>query len=159
MKHLFLLAGLLFCLQAARGVEMVASWGANQSGQCGVGHGGSDAYYTPQRTLGDTVDMVELACGGLHSLAVMADGTVQGWGGNSTFQLGQGALDNGNKVEPVVIPGVHGARSVAGGDTFSLAVLADHTVMGWGDNTLGQLGIPGHLNTVKPSPSEQRRER
>ena len=39
---------------------------------------------------------------------------------------------------------------MTGGGFFSLAVMPDHTVMGWGSNTLGQLGDGSTTNRPAP---------
>lgn len=72
-----------------------------------------------------------------HSLAVMNDGTLWGWGYNYQHQLGSATHDN--LTTPVKI--MDGAVSVADGSMHSLAVKSDGSLFGWGSNTHGQLGV------------------
>jgi alpha-tubulin suppressor-like RCC1 family protein len=70
-------------------------------------------------------------------LAVVSDGRVFAWGGNAQGQLGLGTF-GADQLSPVVIQGLTGVRSVAGGNEYSLAVKQDGTVAAWGLG--GQLG-------------------
>lgn len=72
-----------------------------------------------------------------HSLAVVRDGTLWGWGYNDQYQLGNGTRDN--LTTPVKI--MDDAVSVAAGSMHSLAVRSDGSLFGWGGNTYGQLGV------------------
>lgn len=74
-----------------------------------------------------------------HFLGIRTDGTVWAWGENGSGQLGDGtAVD---RAAPVQIPSLTGARDIALGADFSLALMADGTVRSWGANASGQLGI------------------
>jgi trimeric autotransporter adhesin len=94
---------------------------------------------------------VGIAASEFHSLALKADGTVLGWGGN---QLGQATgvpttyphVTNG----PVVLGGrlLSNVISVSAGDNFSVALERDGTVVAWGDNREGQTDVPAGLSNV-----------
>ncbi len=85
-----------------------------------------------------SVISIPVSTGGTgHSLAVMSDGTLWGWGNNDQYQLGSGARDD--LATPVKI--MDGAVSVAAGSMHSLAVKSDGSLFGWGSNTYGQLGL------------------
>ena len=64
----------------------VYAWGDNSYGQCGIG------YYTPSvsppRKIEGIPDMVSIAAGLNHSLALSSNGEVWSWGYNSMGQLG-----------------------------------------------------------------------
>ncbi len=66
-----------------------------------------------------------IAAGGNHSLALKADGTVVGWGDNTSDQA-NGARAGGNVM------------AIAAGRSHSLALKADGTVIGWGNNSYGE---------------------
>ena len=89
-------------------------------------------------TNGSTVTWSELpqataiAAGDAHSLALLSNGTVIGWGSNS----------NGQTTVPNTVVG---AKVIAAGGSHSLALLGNGTVVGWGANTQNQITIP---NTV-----------
>ncbi|MBM4023658.1 MAG: hypothetical protein FJ284_15725, partial [Planctomycetes bacterium] len=54
----------------------------------------------------------------------------------------------GDKPQSEVPTGLGDAVAIAGGTKFSLALKADGTVVGWGDNTWGQTNIPAGLSNV-----------
>jgi len=69
---------------------------------------------------------------------MLADGTVQCWGGNDKGQLGDGTTTSSNI--PVQVSNITTATSVSTGYEFNCATLADGTVQCWGGNGYGQLG-------------------
>ncbi|CAM3112488.1 stalk domain-containing protein [Paenibacillus lupini] len=75
-------------------------------------------------------NVIAVAAGQVHSLALQKDGTVWAWGGNDSGQLG-----NGNK-ESLVIPhkveGISDVVAIEADWTRSFAVKSDGTVWGWG---------------------------
>lgn len=90
---------------------------------------------------------VAIAGGGLHSLAVRADGTVWAWGYNQLGELGDGTTTDSQT--PVMVQGVTNAAFVAGGGYHSLVLGRDGDVRAWGWNGYGQLGTaPGSANLV-----------
>ncbi|HEV2980367.1 MAG TPA: IPT/TIG domain-containing protein [Solirubrobacteraceae bacterium] len=124
----------------------VMSWGENVFGQLGDGTTG-----TPQDlavTVTGLSGVKGIAAGSAHSLALLGDGTVKAWGRNSQGQLGDGT--NTDRDAPVSVcapapepcPGSHlsGVAAVAAGETFSLALLENGTVVAWGSDEDGQLG-------------------
>lgn len=77
------------------------------------------------------------------SSAHAAGGTAMGWGGNQFGQIGNGTPStNACKCvdAPVPVRGLSGVTQIAVGSDQSLALLADGTVMAWGDNHRGELG-------------------
>ncbi len=72
-----------------------------------------------------------------HSLAIMSDSTLWGWGYNDQYQLGNVTRDY--LAAPVKI--MDDAVSVAAGSMHSLAVKSDGSLFGWGSNAYGQLGV------------------
>jgi hypothetical protein len=79
-----------------------------------------------------------IAAGGLHSLALLSNGTVRAWGWNVVGQLGDGTFTN--RSTPVSVSGLSGVTTIATGWSHSLALLSDGTVRAWGYNEYGQLG-------------------
>jgi len=85
--------------------------------------------------------------GGTHTAALMSDGTVQSWGRNDYGQLGVGMLQ-GYATLPLVVSGLSDVVAVSAGFDYTLALKADGTVWGWGDNN-GSLGDGiGSLRTL-----------
>jgi len=86
-----------------------------------------------------------------HGVAVLPDGRVMTWGENDRGQLGRGTTDSVNVQFPAaVLSGVGPAVDAAAGEHFTLLLMADGTVMSWGESKAGQLGLgkPG----VRPRP-------
>ncbi|PYJ03506.1 MAG: hypothetical protein DME25_12050, partial [Verrucomicrobia bacterium] len=114
-------------------------------------------------------NLVALAAGAWHSLALKANGTVLAWGDDS---LGQTDLPSGAHISVVPVVaiaagGYHtlairangtvlawgandygGVIAIAGGTRHSLALKADGTVAAWGDESLGQTDTPPELAGV-----------
>ena len=120
----------------------VWAWGYNANGQAGDGKGAAfDAHSSitivPVEVSG-LGDLVAIAGGGAHSLAVKADGTVWAWGFNQYGQLGNGS--NADSYAPVQVPGLVNVIAAAGGEHHTLALKSDGTVWAWGRNLHGELG-------------------
>jgi alpha-tubulin suppressor-like RCC1 family protein len=102
-------------------VSSVLAWGDNSAGQSAVPVG--------------TADVVTLAAGGDHSLALRADDAIVAWGDNSSGQ--SNVPQSGGSIV-----------AVADGDSHSLALRLDGTVVAWGDNTYGQTTVPASAQNV-----------
>lgn len=80
-------------------------------------------------------DVVAIAAGDLHVLALRRDGTVVAWGDNF-----QGQCE--------VPEGLDDAAGIAAGGAHSLAVRRNGTVVGWGYTKQGHLEVPPGLDGV-----------
>lgn len=80
-------------------------------------------------------NVVAIAAGANHSLALMADGRVVAWGWNDYGQCN-------------VPQGLTNVVAISAGELHSLALLSDGTVIGWGNNDMGQIEIPAGLSNV-----------
>ena len=116
----------------------VAAWGPNALGQL---NGTATPSVVNPTTVAGVENVVQIAAGGAHTLALRADGTVVAWGRNSNGQLGNNTTNLTEPTAPFVVKGLSNVIAVAAGKEFSLALRADGTVLAWGDNVLGQLGI------------------
>jgi len=115
--------------------HVVASWGRNDDGELG------DGTTTSRWQFGDVRagnDVVQVAAGYDHALAVRSGGSVWAWGFNGLGELGDGTTTS--RSTPVQVAGLTGITQVAAGEGFSLALRSDGTVWGWGFNQNGQLG-------------------
>jgi alpha-tubulin suppressor-like RCC1 family protein len=134
-------------LYALRADGTVWVWGTVLSGQ----HGRvPDSYLQlfPVQVPGLT-QVVSLAAGWEHALAVRRDGTVWGWGSGNRGQLGDGT--NG-PIGPVrQLPGIHNAEAVAAGAGNSLVLKRDGTLWVLGSNADGTLGT-GSDRRLSPAP-------
>lgn len=122
----------------------IFAWGNNTFGQCNI-----PAFATNQPMF--------VSAGNAHSLALLANGTVAVWGDNT---YGQTSLPDiltpgyylfdwwtGQSIwipNPNWVP----ARAIVGGRIHNLAVLTNGIVVGWGDNSFGQLNIPSGLTNA-----------
>lgn len=132
----------------------VAAWGFNDNGELGDGTTASSLQPVSVRTDGVLAgkQVVSLAAGQYHTLALCRDGTVVSWGYNKHGQLGDGTTDSA--PEPVEVSGgaLSGQTVVAlsAGGSHSLALRADGTLSSWGENTHGQLGLDGIAESSTP---------
>ena len=114
----------------------VVAWGLNEYGQVGKGRNG-EYIWSPVK-LHALVDVVDIAAGSYHSVAITSDGTVLTWGRNSHGELGNGSKENSST--PTEVANLTNVKAVAAGDGFTVALVEDGTVWAWGDNNYGQLG-------------------
>ncbi|MGE5673171.1 MAG: stalk domain-containing protein [Mycobacterium leprae] len=124
----------------------VWAWGDNQWGQVGLPAGKAGSAKPVQ--IGGVSNIVSIAAGARHNLALQADGTVVAWGRGTTGQLGNGI--DADSTTPVTISRLDPAVAIGAGWDHSLAVTADGTVWNWGDCSYGQLGIGGRVSKNTP---------
>jgi alpha-tubulin suppressor-like RCC1 family protein len=138
----------------------VYAWGDNFQGQLGNNSPASSNVPVQVHGAGDVgflTDVVDIAAGSAHGLAVKSDGTVWAWGYDGFGQLGDSASHAGNLSRlPVQVEGVggtgflSGVSSVAGGGLHSLALKTDGSVYAWGYNGTGGLGNGGGPDSSTP---------
>jgi alpha-tubulin suppressor-like RCC1 family protein len=126
----------------------VLAWGSDQEGQLGDG-GTNTAKNTPVVVSGAS-EIVAIATGAYHCLALKQDGTLLSWGYDAQGQLGDGGT-NTNKTTPVVVSGTSNIVAIDAGGYFSLALKSDATLLSWGYDGDGQLG-DGGTNTNQATP-------
>ncbi len=80
-----------------------------------------------------------------NTCAVVSDGSLRCWGGNSVGQLGPET--NIIRPLPFPIPGRHDVRSVAAGWSYTCVLLHSGEVDCWGGNTGGELGCPSPVGS------------
>jgi filamentous hemagglutinin family protein len=109
------------------------------------GEGNCSAQSAPKAitTLAETASMVvtpQVAVGGMHTVAIKADGTLWAWGNSFYGQLGDGStVAEYSRSSPVQIG--TGYIAVAAGYYHTIALKADGSLWTWGGNYAGQLGI------------------
>jgi alpha-tubulin suppressor-like RCC1 family protein len=134
----------------------LACWGANGSGQLGLGdtsnrgdQPGEMGDSLPLVDLGAGLMITHLATGSAHTCALLDTGQVKCWGSNKMGQLGLGdTLDRGTMpgqmgdALPFVDLGTgQKATALAVGLAHSCALLDSGLVKCWGANDQGQLGL------------------
>jgi len=137
----------------------VWAWGHGGYGNLGNGSSFNQAYAAPVDLYNSTSYAVAISAGAYHSLALMADGTVLGWGRNDFGQLGSDPRVVTNVDPPTRLEGLIMERNasvgtsqglLAGGGNHSLVILPDGGVKALGGNHYGQLGIG--VDTWSPQP-------
>ncbi|GFR50047.1 hypothetical protein Agub_g12098 [Astrephomene gubernaculifera] len=128
------------------------AWGGNEYGQCGSVQGlvpGQRDIVEPlpiDLGLGPQLRVRQVAAGGMHSLALLEDGTVWQWGEN----WGDFSLHPQRTPRPV--PGAVGVAAVCCGAFHSLLLTAEGRVFSWGMNDYGQLGNGSTTYATAPRP-------
>jgi alpha-tubulin suppressor-like RCC1 family protein len=142
----------------------VMAWGANSNGQ--LGHGtttglescfvSNNNYMSCSRTpvsVSGLSEVSAISAGGLHSLALLRDGTVKAWGYDGYGELGNGKEGPEEQSEvPVAVIGLSRVSAVSGGSYHSMALLTDGTVKVWGSDRSLQLGIGETAQTSSDVP-------
>ena len=121
----------------------VLAWGYNAFGQLGIGVSGYGTDQPYPRQIDGLAEIVAVAAGEQHSLALDRAGHVWAFGDNQYGQLGDGTTEQ--RDAPVMVLDGAGAPlagviAIAAGGYHSLALRADGTVLAWGHNGSGQLG-------------------
>ncbi|MGA2138024.1 MAG: hypothetical protein ABSH14_04100 [Verrucomicrobiia bacterium] len=114
-------------------------WGGNESGELGTNVvSGRDVSTNLPTVVAGISNVVAIAAGSDHTVALTADKTVWTWGDNSSGQLGWGGCCQTSA--PGRVSALSNVVGIAGGLYFTLAVTSNGQVFAWGDNTFGQLG-------------------
>jgi len=123
------------------------AWGWNRYGQ--LGNNVTNSEQSPNPIAGPILsnssgtiltNILRLAGGDGHSLALLADGSVRSWGRNNLAQLGNVTYYNAYNALGSVY-NLSAATSIGTGAFHSFAIQTDGTVRGWGKNDYLQLGI------------------
>lgn len=121
---------------ALRSDGTVWAWGRNSYWEVGDGIGGYQDALRPVQVLGLS-NVIGVAAGGYHSIAIKSGGTIWTWGLNNYGQLGYVTASYRNDL-PAQINGIT-ASNVAGGGYHSLAI----GIM-WGITRRIQSGLPAN---------------
>lgn len=118
------------------------AWGANGSGQLGVGD--KTDRNTPTQ-VGSASDWAQVSTGEYHTVAVKTDGTLWGWGHSGSGRLGDATSTD--RTSPQQIGSATDWSQVACGGAFTLAIKSDGSLYAFGDNWKGQIGNGSSGNT------------
>ncbi len=129
---------------ALRADGTVWAWGANDEGQ--LGHGDFEDSNTPVEVMRDSqtpmTNIVAIASGYSHNLALKSDGTVWAWGADWGFQLANDSEIDSPYALQVLMPDgspLTNVAAIACGDAHSLVLRADGTAWAWGYNDEGEI--------------------
>ncbi|MEN6461550.1 MAG: fibronectin type III domain-containing protein [Syntrophomonas sp.] len=129
----------------------VLSLGDNNSGQYGNGTqgNGTPADPRPYGVVTGLNNIVEIAAGGYHCIALDQNGNVYTWGKNLYGQLGTGKTDI--HLTPVKVSGLTEITAIGGGTESTIAFRNMQKVYGWGNNDNGQLGNESKVASKVPT--------
>ncbi|KAJ2004585.1 hypothetical protein GGI04_000767 [Coemansia thaxteri] len=124
----------------------VLVFGNGDCGQLGLGEDMIERKKPfPVAALGGAA-VVDVACGGLHTMALTAEGVLWSWGCNDQQALGRG----GDEFVAAAVEGLEGVRvvRVACSDSATFAVGADGRVYAWGTfrSSEGIMGFGGGVS-------------
>ena len=135
------IAGGLFHSLAVLSDSSVVAWGRNNSAQLGTGATQDDTpNMIPAQVTGLSTGGLSVAAGDYHSMALLSDASVDGWGQNTSGQVGNGTTTT-PIVSPVQVSGLSsGVGAIVAKGGHSLARKGTGAVVGWGDNLTGAVG-------------------
>ena len=137
---------------ATNGISAVTSvwaWGANDHGQLADGDP-TFADHAATRVTGLPSFIAGISAGGQFTTALGTDGTVWAWGDNDDGQLGS-TPTGVFTVRPANTVGIgSGITQLSAGGAYVLALKSNGTVLAWGSNAFGQLGIGSTSSAAGP---------
>ncbi|NXD67972.1 HERC4 ligase, partial [Eolophus roseicapillus] len=120
----------------------VYAWGLATDGQLGL-PGTEECIRVPRniKSLSE-IQIIQVACGYYHSLALSKGSEVFSWGQNKYGQLGLG-YEYKKQNSPQVIKSLLGIpfAQIAAGGAHSFVLTLSGAIFGWGRNKFGQLGL------------------
>jgi alpha-tubulin suppressor-like RCC1 family protein len=120
----------------------VYSCGKNAKGQLGIGDFESRYLLTE---ISVPIKFISVSAGhNHHSVAVCDDGSLWGWGNNSSGELGLGESISFVST-PTKVPDMQNFYCVSAGEDYSLALDSNGSVWSYGNGSTGKLGLSNDL--------------
>ena len=116
-----------------------------------LGHGGNEHQLVPCQIMAlSDENVVHIACGWDHSLAVTAEGILYTWGAGTNGKLGHG--DEADRAIPTIVDCLRGRIIIQAeaGCEHSAAVTFDGELLTWGHGDSGRLGHGETKSENKP---------
>lgn len=134
---------------------LLRCWGKNQYGVVGDGTESCTGATPVTVSVGDGVEVQQVASGHAHTCVVTKAGEVKCWGAGGAGQLGHGKVDKATDASTVfAVPLNVDAHAVAGGFQHTCAIVGEsRKVRCWGSNGSGELGRDSAVDGSAP-PSE-----
>ena len=124
------------------------AWGNNANGELGTGNYISKT--TPTQ-VGTATSWSKVAVGSGYTIALKNNGTLWAWGDNAEGQIGLGSSITGANTPTQVGSATDWASIAAGGHSHSVAQTTTGDLYGWGDNSVGQLGLGDTTTRYTPT--------
>ena len=123
----------------------VWTWGLDDRGQLGLGaHAAARIVSAPTRVPGLS-DIIAIAAGRDHCLALGRDGAVYAWGDDRLGELGNGVRSDARGGAPTRVSGLADVVAIGAGWRRGLALDGDGAVRAWGD-------VDGRHDVLRPAP-------
>lgn len=122
-------------------------WGANDSGQLGIGAPDTTFNNAPLRIAAE-MRFSALSAGRAHTCGITEVGEALCWGRNADGQLGDGTTTQ--RSEPVRVVGGHRFFHLAAGWSHTCGVTVERAIYCWGTNSEGQLGTGDRRHSTQP---------
>jgi alpha-tubulin suppressor-like RCC1 family protein len=125
----------------------IKCWGANASGQLGLGHtnnrgdGSNVMGNLPAVDLGSGITAKVIVAGGSHTCTILDDSSVKCWGENDQGQLGLGNTTDSLNASVVDMGSGITAKAIAAGESHTCAILNNSAIKCWGRANEGQMGL------------------
>ncbi|XP_019366803.1 PREDICTED: serine/threonine-protein kinase Nek8 [Gavialis gangeticus] len=135
-----------------RGIIMTFGSGSNGC----LGHGNFMDVTQPkivEALLG--YEIVQVACGASHVLAVSNEREVFAWGRGDNGRLGLGTLESHNSPQQIPVPSEHEAQGVICGIDASMVLTISGHILACGSNRFNKLGLDYITAEEKPSQENQ----
>ncbi|MCH7580260.1 MAG: hypothetical protein IIB22_08460 [Chloroflexi bacterium] len=139
----------------------IKCWGSNRMGQ--FGDGTTVSSVEPVDVPGLAAGVQAIAAGSTHTCALLENGAVKCWGGNTTYQLGAESSETciSEFTDPHVCSTTPldvetldgGVAGLVAGRGFTCALTETGGVTCWGNNAHGQLG-DGTFANIRRTPSD-----
>ena len=126
----------------------VWTWGRNDFGAFGDPLAAGGEVRTVPRRVGGIADVVAVAAGTSHTIALKRDGTVWAWGRNAQGEVGDGTATQ--RDAPVQALALSDVVAIASGSSHGLALKRDGTVWAWGSDGVRAYGsTPQQMTGVR----------
>ncbi|KAJ7531965.1 hypothetical protein O6H91_14G067000 [Diphasiastrum complanatum] len=117
----------------------VFTWGRGKYGQLGHGSTDNESRPTAVKALSDQM-IVQIACGGEHTMAISREGLLFTWGQGYWGQTGHGTQDDVLSPRQVLSLQKEQVMQASAGARHSIIMTRNEEIFVWGDGEQGQLG-------------------
>ena len=127
--------------------SMCYVWGSNEYGQLGLGHRKNQIAFPLQFDFFQKKShiIIDICCGGNHTIALTAENKIYAWGNNKYYQLGLG--DDRTQCSPKELM-LRNIIAINCGIDYTVALSTSGKLYVWGCNDHGELGL-GHNRNQK----------